>query len=341
MKTIIANIVRGGGKTTGFLLAALFAFAFAGAEPAQADEIVDLGGGEPISASASDFSAYKDKIIQHGTINLSESPEKVSVGKYTIGSGATVNFAAGPGFNGNWDWNIVDGGSLNQTKTSEGRMLLPFYYGNCKFTMDNGTFTSQDPGGNSNYAETLNFGVIWANDSKVKDQDISVKVVVRNGSTISLPNGSLRVAGGRKSSNVKVNTLKVDFAITNSTITMAKELQLGSAQSTSTWITDSASSYVNAIFGPGSDITAKQIYAQANPMPSVTFDGATLRWVQGGNSFIGHTSSIGDIYTIDAGGLTVDIPSGKSLSCDQNASSLKGEGGITKRLELSFLFVIN
>ena len=153
-------------------------FAVAAAQSARADEVVDLNN-ETISADKTAFSNnYKDKIIQNGTVNLSNNPSELTAGKYTIGSGATVNFAAGPGFDGDWDWNIVDGGSLNQTKTSDGRMLLPFYYGNCKFTLDNGTFTSLDPGGNSNYAETLNFGVIWANDDRVKGQDISVEAVV-------------------------------------------------------------------------------------------------------------------------------------------------------------------
>ncbi|MBR2920125.1 MAG: hypothetical protein IKC27_02085, partial [Kiritimatiellae bacterium] len=89
-------------------------------------------------------------------------------------------------------------------------------------------------------------------------------------------------------------------------------------------------SYVKATFGKNSDITCKQFYADGNnPSPSVTFDGATFHWLEGGNSFIGH-NKVGDIYTIAAGGLTVDIPKEKSLICDSNASSLKGEGGITK-----------
>ncbi len=311
-----------------FLFVAIFALA--AAQSAWADEVVDLNGAT-ISADKTAFSAYKDKIIQNGTINLSGSPSESTAGKYTIGSGATVNFAAGPGFNGDWDWNIVDGGSLNQTKTSEGRMLLPFYYGNCKFTLDNGTFTSQDPGGNSNYADTLNFGVIWANDNQVSGKNISVSAVIRNGSKISLPQGKLRISGARKSASKKAKTIKVDFAVTNSTITVKDHIYIGSDVATSNWITDSANSYVHVVFGPGSDITCNNIYAYKSLVPEVLFDGATIHYSgSGNNSFIGHDSAVGDIYTIDAGGLTIDIPSGKALTCDSNASSLKGDGGITK-----------
>ena len=296
---------------------------------AWAVEVVDLGG-EEISIDADGFSAYKDKIIQNGTINMSGGHiSGATAGKYTIGKDAIVNDATpgGPEFSGNWNFNIVNGGTYNQKGDSDHRFLFPFLWGNAAFTLDNGTFTTED-GSASNNAEALNFGVIWIKNPDVKDKDISAKVTVTNGSLIRLEKGQLRIAGARSSGSYKVNTLKVDFEVENSTIYVAKELKL--SVSNSGWLKDTSSSYVNATFGPESDITCKQIYADGDyPHPSVTFNGATLHWIEGGNSFIGH-NKVGDIYSIASGGLTVDIPEGKSLTCDSDSSSLKGEGGIIK-----------
>ena len=52
---------------------AAFAIALCVAVTAQADEIADLGGAT-VDKNANGFSAYKDKIIQNGTINLTASP---------------------------------------------------------------------------------------------------------------------------------------------------------------------------------------------------------------------------------------------------------------------------
>ena len=311
--------------------AVIIASAFiATAANAEVTDVVDLGG-ETVSKSSAEFGSYKDKVIQNGTIELTGNPGGATAGTYTIGHGAIVNYAGGPEFNGNWNFNIVNGGTFHQTLTgsnNNGRFLMPFRWGNCTLTLDNGTFLTDDCS-NSRNAESVNFGVIWVNGADAQDKDISVSASVRNGSMLSIPNGQLRIAGARSAGNYKPNTLKVDFAVTNSTILVAKEIKIGVWRSG--WLNDTANSYVNAIFGPGADITCRQIYADGNtPSPSVIFDGATLRWVEGGNSFIGHDVAVGDIYTINTLGLTVDIPSGKSLVCDQNASSLKGVGGITK-----------
>lgn len=318
------------GKTLSYLLTAVVALMATGAWAA--DEVVNLGG-EKISIDADGFSDYKDKIIQNGTITLSNNPQSASVGKYTIGSGAVVNFAGGPGFDGDWDWNIVDGGIVNQTKESEARMFLPFYYGNCKFTLDNGTFTSQDPGGNSNYGETLNIGVLWNNNDAVSGKNTSVAAVVKNGSTISLPNGALRISGGRKGSSKKAKTVKVDFAVTDSIIEVKKAIIIGSDLATGYWISDTANSYVRVVFGPGSDLRCDQIYCYKSFVPEVTFDGATVRRAGDGKTFnfIGQNPGLsGDVYTIAAGGLTIDVPSDRSFEAGPNMSVLKGEGGLTK-----------
>ena len=332
MSLITCKNRRGG--TLSFLLAVLFAVATSATLPARADEIVDLGG-ETISADKTAFSTYKDKIIQNGTINLSNSPSDSTAGKYTIGSGATVNYAAGPGFNGNWDLNIVDGGVMRQTLTSNGRTLLPFHYGNCKFTLDNGTFITDD-GSTSTGAVALNFAMFWNNNSAAKGVDASVAVVIRNGSTLSIPNGKLRISGGRENESQAKNpakTAKVDFAVTNSTITVKDQIYIGSNISSSKWVTDAGNSYVHVVFGPGADITCNNIYAYKSIVSDseVLFDGATLRKGGSDANFIGQNTGLsGDIYTIGEGGLTIDIPSDQSFTAGSNMSVLKGAGGLTK-----------
>ena len=287
--------------------------------------VVDLGGAT-VNKNASEFTAaFKDNEIQNGTVNLSEGLWS-NVGTYTIGTNATVICGQEQSLTYNYNLTIKNGGVYHQTAN---RFFIPFYYGTSSFTLDNGTLISDD-GSNSNYSQAVNIGYLFChnyNDSNGKN--VTTKAVLTNGSTLSLTAGQLQFAGARKGANKKVNTSKTDFAVTNSTINVAtKQIQLGIDQNS--WMTDSANSYVKAIFGPGADITCKQIYAMPYPSPSVTFDGATVHWVEGGNSFIGHTTGVGDMYTIDSLGLTVDIPSGKALTCDSNASSLKGSGGITK-----------
>ena len=322
---IRANVRGGRGKTLGCLIAATFAFA--AAQSVWADEVIDLNGQ---TISSSNFGDYKDKVIENGTINLSAKPSAASEGTYTIGANAIVNCSCsgGPEFSGNWGFNIVNGGTYNQ-KGTDHRFLFPFLYGNSTFTLDNGTFTTEDES-RSNNAEALNFGVIWINNANARDKNISAKVVIKNGSTLSLSNGALRIGGARSSGSYKPKTLKVDFAVTNSTISLAKK-QIVIGSSNTGWLSDKGNSYVKAVFGPGADITAGQIYIDgAELSSSVTFDGATIHWNGNNSSFIGHTTAVGDMYEIQAGGLTVDIPSDKALTCDSNASSLKGEGGITK-----------
>ena len=334
MNIIAKKLMGGGGKTLSFLLGAMIVLCSAQSLWAE-DEIVDLGG-QTVSKSASDFSAaYKDKIIKNGTVNFSNSPSDSTAGKYTIGNGATVNFAAGPGFNGDWDWNIVDGGVLHQTLKSNGRTLLPYHYGNSKFTLDNGTFITDD-GSSSTGAVALNFAMFWNNSSAAKGKDSSVVVVIKNGSTLSVPNGKLRISGGREKeseANNPAKTVKVDFVVTNSTINVKDQIYIGSNISNSKWVTDTANSYVRVVFGPGADITCNNIYAYKSLVPDteVLFDGATIHKAGGDTNFIGQNAGLsGDIYTIGASGLTIDIPSSQSFTAGSNLSALKGPGGIVK-----------
>lgn len=303
----------------------------------KADEVIDLKE-ETLRMDAAGFSVYKDKIIENGTVTITESLGKATPGRYTIGRGAVVEYGANADFSGDWDLNIVNGGTLHQIATT-GRLLMPNLYGDCRLTLDKGTFVTDDNGGtyNSSGAQAINFGMAWLKNSGVSGKDLSAKVVLKNDSTLSLPSGKLQIGGVRNASgnSYKANSLKVDFAVTNSTVSSPnKEIALGVASNNNTKdkLTDVANSYTKAVFGPGSDIICQQIFARPIPSPSAVFDGATLHWTDSGSSsLIGQDSNVsGDIYEIQENGLTVDIPSGKSLTTDANSSALKGAGGITK-----------
>ena len=322
------------GKAISFLFAA--AIALGATATARADEVVDLKG-ETLSMNAAGFGDYKEKIIENGTVTITESLGKATPGRYTIGKDAVVEYGANADFSGDWDLNIVNGGTLHQTATT-GRLLMPNLYGDCRLTLDKGTFVTDDNGGTSGSsgAQAINFGMAWLKNSGVSGKDLSAKVVLKNDSTLSLPSGKLQIGGVRNASgnSYKANSLKVDFAVTNSTVSSPnKEIALGVASNSYTKdrLTDASSSYAKAVFGPGSDITCQQIFARPIPSPSAVFDGATIHWAGTGKSFIGQDSNVsGDIYEIQANGLTVDIPDGKSLTTDADSSALKGAGGITK-----------
>ena len=95
------------GKT--IVILAAFAIASFAGTTAQADEIADLAGAT-VDKNANGFGAYKDKIIQNGTINLTASPGNATPGTYTIGTNATVNCAKEVQFNDDFNFNIVNGG---------------------------------------------------------------------------------------------------------------------------------------------------------------------------------------------------------------------------------------
>ena len=319
MKNIIANILR--GKSVVYL--AIACVAFAAAQSAWADEIVDLNNATVTYTDSTSFGQYVNKVLQNGTINLNSEQQGSAgwtEGTYTIGNGAIVNCEKQAYFNNTWTLNLIDGGEFNMT-SSDQIFYLPFRNGNVEMNISSGgKFTS---------AADLWIGGLWNNKSQTDNKNNTTKFVMTDGSTLSIASGKhLKI--GTASSTRKANTVKNDIAITNSFITLVNAQILLGASSNSL-VNDTENSYTKITFGPGAVITAGQIYAYKFPMPSVTFDGATIcRADYKDSSFIGHDSAIGDIYTIDSRGLTIDIPSGKSLTCDANASSLKGEGGITK-----------
>ena len=317
---------------TRFVASALVALlALVAAQPAQADEIVDLEGAT-FSGNASVWSPYEGKVVTNGTFNLT-SADNWTAGTYTIGDGAKVNCSGEFSFNGNYNLKIV-GGEFNMTggdgtAKSDPPLSFPLRYGQSTLLLDGGTLTSASA---RNYENRLavNIGVIWNNKSSSSGVDYSAKAVLINNSTLSCTRGGLRISGTKQGTN-KPTTSKTDFAVTNSTINLPSgQIEIGTNNNPADWLGNVPDSYARVVFGPGSDITCKQIWADKSITPEIKFDGATIHWVEGGASFIGHRDAIGDVYTIQSNGLTVDIPFGKSLSCDPNASSLKGEGGITK-----------
>lgn len=322
--TITALFSRGGvGKSVSYLLVAVLVL---GAASARAD-VVDLGD-ETISKTGAEFKDdYNNNTIVNGTVNVSTFAE--NTGTYTIGVDALVQCSEQQYFNGDFTINIERGGEYRQTSSF---FEMPFRFGQDVLTIDGGKFTSTAPAAGPANGGVVNFGYVWNNKDSSKNKDISATVVMKNDAELSISAGNLQL-GSRKSDNEKgtpVKTVKMDFFVTNSTVKCeAGDINLG--YTTSKYISDLGNSYINVVFGPGSHIHFRQMYVQPYPAPSVVFDGATIHKVPGGySSFIGHNPALGDIYTIDAGGLTIDIPSDVALTCDQNASSLKGAGGVTK-----------
>ncbi len=291
--------------------------------------VVDLGG-ETVSKDGSGFkTAYEGNTIENGTVTLTGAMD-TNTGTYTIGSNAVVQCAEMQYLNGGFSINIVDGGEYKQTAST---FVLPFRYGNVSLTMDGGKFTSTSTSGAVDGGGVVNFGYVWNNKDQSKNAELSTTVVIDNSSALSISTGNLQISGAKSkgSDSRTVKSTKTDFAVTNSSIVIENGSIVCGANY-SQWISNQDASYVKAIFGPGSDLTLLQIYALPYPAPSVVFDGATIHYAgTGSNSFIGQNSGVsGDIYELQSGGITVDIPSGMTLTIDGNSSAIKGEGGITK-----------
>lgn len=243
---------------------------------------------------------------------------------YTIGNGATLTSEHHQ--NGDLTLTIAGGKYI-----STSYIAMPFRYGNQALILDNGTLSHTVSTTANGVPQTINIGYTWNNKDSSKGKNLSARAVVLNGSRFEMTqNGNLGL-GMSKGHERKLNTMKVDFAVTNSTVFLLSG-QIVMSNTDNGWIGDTANSYARAAFGPGTDLTIKQIYANGPyPSPSAVFDGATIHWVSGGNSFIGQNANVsGDIYEIQRNGLTADIPSGGTLTVDQNSSALRGEGGITK-----------
>ena len=291
-------------------------------------EVIDLEGQTVGKLGGADFkNSYAGNTIINGTVQVGSLAE--AVGVYTIGAGAVVTCGDQQYVNGDCTFNIVEGGEYKQTGSY---FVYPFRYGQVKLIMNGGKFTSISTASALSRGGMVNFGYVWNNKSSSKGKDVSAVVVMTNRSELCISSGNLQL-GSVKSNNesgTPVKTSKTDLFVTNSIIKCEKG-QIVLACGLNKWLSDWDNSYVRAVFGPNSEITAGQIFVNGQyPQSSVVFDGATIHWTGNNVSFIGHTTAVGDVYTIDSHGLTVDIPEGKSLTCDSNASSLKGEGGITK-----------
>lgn len=328
--TITALFSRGGGESVSYLLAAVLAL---GAASARAD-VVDLGGETVTISTADGFSVYQGKIIQNGTINLTTNNQSGwTDGTYTIGSGAVVNCAKEFGLDvGNrvYTLNIKDGGAF--TNTAEAAFMIPLRYATATLLIDNGTLASTQYYDNNNRGPIC-IGYSWNNNSGAKDKVIDVKAILTNNSRLQVDTGKLQIGGAMaKNTSSKAKSVNIVFAVTNSTVDVKQgNIQIGANFNPGDWISNTSGSKTEIILGQGADVTCNQIYVYKSQTASILFDGATLRWAGSGNSFVGQNSSVsGDIYTIGEGGLTIDIPSGKSLGIDGNSSALKGTGGITK-----------
>ena len=293
-------------------------------------DVIDLEGQTVGKLGGSDFKKmYNGKTITNGIVSVGSLVGEVGI--YTIGDDAVVTCGDQQYVNGDCTFNIVEGGEYKQTGSY---FVYPFRYGQVKLIMNGGKFTSTstDSALSKYRGGMVNFGYVWNNQSSSKGKDVSAVVVMTNRSELSISSGNLQL-GSVKSNNEAgspVKTSKTDLFVTNSIIKCEKG-QILLACGLNKWLSDWDNSYVRAVFGPNSEITAGQIFVNGQyPQSSVIFDGATIHWTGNNTSFIGHTTAVGDVYTIDSLGLTVDIPEGKSLTCDSNASSLKGEGGITK-----------
>ena len=313
MKKIISQIRKCGGKTQGFLLAALFAFA--AAQSARA-EVVDLGGGSRSISSVADFSAYAGKEITNGTVNVTCELRDIASGTYTIGAGATVNASE------KWLLNasaalvrIVDGGTLNFTGSVDCR--FGYRIGQNDLYMDGGTFITTGLAGFP-YPKPI---------SSDNGKDLASVCTILNSSFSS---ADLRFASveNDKNKNYKENIVKADVGITNSTIS-CNSIFFGTS---SEWVTDLDSSYVNASFGPGTDVTCDRFYVYKYPQATVVFDGLTahLKTTKPSTYFFGKNASVDNFegYRLLSGGLTFDVP--VDFTHGEGFAPLVGEGGFTK-----------
>ncbi len=333
--SLVCENVKCHGKFLSYLLFSFVALGLSTKVSAEDvnPEVVDLGGGT-ISIDTSDgFKVYNSKEIKNGTIILNNKNQSDwDEGTYIIGEGAVVNCHKELGLNvGDSKHTIIirDGGVFNNVEATP--FMFPFRKGNVQLILDGGTLTSEKKYSGNNRG-SISLGYVYNNGGETKNQNISTHVVIKNDSLLNVKLGNLQIGGTRGStSNTKAESVTTVLAVTNSSIKVdSGDIQIGANIKPEEWLNTPDNSYVKVVFGPGADLACQQIYALQSAAPSVIFDGATIHWISGGySSFIGH-KNLGDIYSIDSLGLTIDIPSGGSLTCDTNASSLKGEGGITK-----------
>ena len=315
MKTTMKRISAAATKAAVALAFALFA-----ATTAVADE--DLNGG---TRSITTADGLKGKTWINGTLDVSAN-QTLADATTTLGSGLTVNQTSGWwGLAGTTTLNI-NGATVNYTSTS-----TP-YFG--KRASNEGTY-----GGTTSVS--LNNGKFICSSTDIKftarassttdNRDVVISFTMASNSEMAVPSGKNITFGGMEQVNSKKHkTLKMTASVADSKIT-ANQITIGQ---TTSYLNTPASSANTITFGSGADLTLyHQIYAYLYPQPSVKFNGATIHYAgaSGNKSFIGQNTAVTtDIYEIQSGGLTIDIPSGVSLTTDDNSSALKGAGGITK-----------
>ncbi len=315
MKTTMKRISAAATKAAVALAFALFA-----ATTAVADE--DLNGG---TRSITTADGLKGKTWINGTLDVSAN-QTLADATTTLGSGLTVNQTSGWwGLAGTTTLNI-NGATINYTSTS-----TP-YFG--KRASNEGTY-----GGTTSVS--LNNGKFICSSTDIKftarassttdNRDVVISFTMASNSEMAVPSGKNITFGGMEQANSKKHkTLKMTASVADSKIT-ANQITIGQ---TTSYLNTPASSANTITFGSGADLTLyHQIYAYLYPQPSVKFNGATIHYAgaSGNKSFIGQNTAVTtDIYEIQSGGLTIDIPSGVSLTTDDNSSALKGAGGITK-----------
>ena len=308
-------------------LAASLAIIFALATSSVWAAVIDMGGN---TASTTDLSSYKynntaikNNELRNGTLNVTGN-QAFSDDTFTFGSGLTLNQTANQwGISGSRTVKFINGAVLNYTSTSD------IYFGR--------TASGQSYNGTSQFI--LDGGVVNASASlyfspkAIKyytDKNVVLNFIMLNDSSLTLPTDKeLRFGEVSRDSSYTHATLKVTAAITNSTIT-AKQVRIGQSSS---YISDTANSFNNITFGPGTVLNVGQVYSYAYPAPTVVFDGAKICWnASAGDSIIGQNNGVTtNIYTIGPNGLVIDKQDGFSRTAvSAQASALSGTGGITK-----------
>ena len=320
---IIAKKLMGGGKTLIYLFVAVLVIATGSAWAAD----VDMEGKEESTTNLGGYTyngtAIKNNTLKNGTLNVTGN-QGFGDGTFTFGSGLVLNQTSGQwGISGGRTVKFIDGAKLNYTSTSDiyfGRLASgTTYNGTSQLILDNGIINAKSE---------LSFSPKAS--SAANNKNVVLNFTMQKSSSLTLPNDKeLRFGEVTQADDKKHTTLKVTALISESTIE-AKQVRVGKNTSC---LTDTNNSYNKLSFGSGAILNIQQIYVYPYPAPSVTFDGATIKYTgTGSNSFLGQNVAVtgGTCFEILSGGLTIEVPSGISLKVDGNASGLKGEGGVTK-----------
>ena len=318
------------GKGLGRLLVAFCAFAVT--QSAQA-AVVDLGGNpqtiSDLSSAKYNGVDFKGNTVVNGTLTVT-GEQIFSDNAYTFGSGLILNQTSGRwSVSGNRQVYVVDGGIVNLNDTGTAAHYFGRRYSGGKWysyssptelVLDNGTF---------NCASHLYFSPIVDNTN---GREVQLVLSMNNNSSLSVTNGKeLKFGAVERAKNNTHKYEKVTVAVTNSTISAGK-IHFGSNND---YLTNQGDSYINVSFGPGADITCRQLYVYKYPRSTIVFDGATVRTTSSNldTNFFGlnadaATAKAFDGYQIGSGGLTFDVT--VNFEHGSLVAPLFGPGGFTK-----------